>query len=93
MKITGAITTPTTIEVRREADGLGSSLWVYELVLRHSNEVIERQPLREVTWFFAEEEGWEIRVSATAARPAKEENVVGKKELVVGFEGVHVDVE
>lgn len=82
----------TTIEVRREVDELGSSLWVYELVLGDSGEVLERQPLREVTWFLAEEDGWEVSVSAMAARPAKEESVVGTKELVVKFEGAEVDV-
>ncbi|KAE9400269.1 hypothetical protein BT96DRAFT_857554, partial [Gymnopus androsaceus JB14] len=82
----------TTIEVRREADELGSSLWVYELVLGDDGEVSSRQPLREVTWFFAEEEGWEIAISAMAARPAKEEDVEGQKNLTVNFDGVVVNV-
>ncbi|GAW05652.1 hypothetical protein LENED_007524 [Lentinula edodes] len=88
---TGDNAKSTTIEVRREVDELGSSLWVYELVLGDSGEVLERQPLREVTWFLAEEDGWEVSVSAMAARPAKEESVVGTKELVVKFEGAEVD--
>ncbi|KAJ3733409.1 hypothetical protein DFJ43DRAFT_232037 [Lentinula guzmanii] len=85
-------TSTTTIEVRRESDELGSSLWVYELVLGGSGEILERHPLREVTWFFAEEEGWEVSVSAMAARPAKKEDVVGRKELVAEFKDVQVDV-
>ncbi|KAE9390524.1 hypothetical protein BT96DRAFT_1002205 [Gymnopus androsaceus JB14] len=82
----------TTIEVRREADELGSSLWVCELVLGKDGDVLSRQPLREVTWFFAEEEGWEVAVSAMAARPAKEEDVEGQKNLTVNFDGVVVNV-
>lgn len=89
---TGDNVKSTTIEVRREVDELGSSLWVYELVLGDSGEVLERQPLREVTWFLAEEDGWEVSVSAMAARPAKKESVVGTKELAVKFEGAEVDV-
>ncbi|RPD72934.1 hypothetical protein L226DRAFT_536776 [Lentinus tigrinus ALCF2SS1-7] len=81
-----------TIEVRREGDELGTSLWVYEVVQGPGGEV-ERRPLREVTWFFGDEEGWEVEVSAMAARPAKKESVVGGSEgLVVKFEGVEVDV-
>jgi len=83
----------TTIEVLREEDELGSSLWVYELLLASSGQVLKKHPLREITWFFAEEDGWEIAVSAMAARPAKEEDVVGlAKGLVVEFEGAEVDV-
>ncbi|KAJ3821509.1 hypothetical protein F5878DRAFT_649847 [Lentinula raphanica] len=80
----------TTIEVRREVDELGSSLWVYELVLGNSGDVLERHPLREVTWIFAEEEGWDIGLSAMAARPAKADDVVGPKELVVEFRNIEV---
>ncbi|KIK69452.1 hypothetical protein GYMLUDRAFT_189097 [Collybiopsis luxurians FD-317 M1] len=81
----------TTIEVRREVNELGSSLWVYELNIGNAGEVVGRHPLREVTWFFAEEDGWEIAVSAMAARPGKGEEIVGEKELVVEFEGIEVD--
>ncbi|KAJ3772685.1 hypothetical protein FB446DRAFT_735755 [Lentinula raphanica] len=87
-----ADSTKTTIEVRREVDELGSSLWVYELVLGNSGDVLERHPLREVTWIFAEEEGWEIGLSAMAARPAKADDVVGPKELVVEFRNIEVDI-
>ncbi|THU83593.1 hypothetical protein K435DRAFT_930323 [Dendrothele bispora CBS 962.96] len=76
----------TTIELRREKDELGSSLWVYEIVLDET--------LREITWFFAEEDGWFVDVRAMAARPADEESVIGKeKNLLVQFEGAQVDVD
>ncbi|KAF9260842.1 hypothetical protein L218DRAFT_931935 [Marasmius fiardii PR-910] len=71
-----------TVEVRREGNGL----WVYQIVGE------EHKPLREIAWFFAEEEGWIIDIKAMAARPAKEVDVVGSKELVVQIEGVEVDL-
>ncbi|TGO64314.1 hypothetical protein BOTNAR_0089g00030 [Botryotinia narcissicola] len=54
-----------TVEVRREGDENGKGLWVYWI------KGEERIPLREVAWFFADEEGWEIGVGAMACRPAK----------------------
>ncbi|KAI0755300.1 hypothetical protein C8Q80DRAFT_1266775 [Daedaleopsis nitida] len=82
-----------TIEVRRDTDEMGPSLWVYELVRGPDGAVKERRPLREVTWFFGDEEGWEVEVSAMAARPAAGDDVAGEsKELVVHFEGVEVEV-
>lgn len=67
-----------TIEVRRERDVLGKSLWVYWIV--DGEEV----PLREVNWFFAEEEG-SVGVGGYVARPTVE----GDGELDVEFkEGV-----
>ncbi|PQE30981.1 flavin-binding monooxygenase protein [Rutstroemia sp. NJR-2017a WRK4] len=51
-----------TIEVRREGEGL----WVYWVKGEGKGE----QPLREVTWLFAEE--GEVVVGAYAARPGKE---------------------
>jgi uncharacterized protein len=80
-----------TIEVRREGDELGTSLWVYELVLGHSGEVEQRRPLREVCWFFADEEEWMLDVRAMAARPGKPEG--DEQELNVKFGGVVVDVQ
>lgn len=51
-----------TVEVRRETDELGTSLWVYEVVPGK-----EEEPLRECTWWFAEEgEGWAVDVRAMA---------------------------
>ena len=76
----------TTIELRREGDELGTSLWLYQIV-----ENGERIPLREITWVFAEEEKVTLRVAAMAARPAKPGDVAGEeKDLVVEFRDVHV---
>ncbi|THU86535.1 hypothetical protein K435DRAFT_970254 [Dendrothele bispora CBS 962.96] len=84
----------TTIELRREKDELGSSLWVNEIVLDVDGNEVERKPLREITWFFAEEDGWFVDVRAMAARPADEGSVIGKeKNLLVQFEGAQVDVD
>ncbi|KAK7442533.1 hypothetical protein VKT23_016131 [Stygiomarasmius scandens] len=82
----------TTIELRRENDEMGSSLWVYEIVLDSSGNEVERKPLREVTWVFADEDEWVVDVRAMAARPADEESVIGKdKNLLVKFEGAQID--
>ncbi|KAF9260841.1 hypothetical protein L218DRAFT_989329 [Marasmius fiardii PR-910] len=76
-----------TVEVRREETGL----WVYQILEVQGVEA--RKTLRELTWFFAEEEGWNVDIKAMAARPAKEGDAVGSKDLVVAFEGVEVDLE
>lgn len=78
-----------TIEFRREGDELGSSLWLYQLVLV-GGEIKERVPLREVCWVFAEQDGWEVQVSAMAARPAKEDVDGKKSDLVAQFSGAEV---
>lgn len=67
---------PVTLELVREGGDLGKGMWVYQ-VLGDG----ERKPLREVCWFFAEEEGIEVEIGAYAARPAKE----GDGDLVVKF--------
>lgn len=80
-----------TIEVRRERDQLGKGLWVYHIV-KDGEGKEERRPLREVTWFFADEddEEWEIGVGGMVARPAKEEHL---GMLEARFEcGVEVEV-
>jgi len=58
------------IEVERSSDELGKSLWVYLV-----SDSGERTPLREVNFFFADEdsEKMELNVSAYAARPLKKE--------------------
>lgn len=57
----GAVGASVTVEVRRESDELGTSLWVYEVVGG------EERPLRECTWWFAEEDdGWVVDVRAMA---------------------------
>ncbi|KAF5337557.1 hypothetical protein D9758_016680 [Tetrapyrgos nigripes] len=82
----------TTIEVRREVDDTGTSLWVYQLVIGDDGKELQRNPLRQVTWFFAGEDEWLLDVRAMAARPASREDVKGDKNLVVEFEGVEIDV-
>ncbi|KAL1604411.1 hypothetical protein SLS59_004209 [Nothophoma quercina] len=78
-----------TIEARREGDVLGKSLWVY-WVLKGEDGKEERIPLREVNWFFAEEEGWSIGVGGYVARPTKDG---GEGELDVEFaEGVEIEI-
>lgn len=44
-----------TIEARRERDDLGKSLWVYWVVRDSDGKEVERRPLREVNWIFADE--------------------------------------
>ena len=81
----------TTLEVRREGDELGSSLWVYYLVLDASGEVAIRYPLREVNWVFArEDEDLQVAVGAYAARPASGEPVQGE-ELQVFFKEILIE--
>lgn len=90
---TGSAEKPT-IEVRREGDELGSSLWLYELILGEDGSVSKRVPLREVTWMFAEEDGWTLEVSAMACRPAKADAVPGgDKNLKVHFSDAQVNVK
>ena len=67
-----------TVQVRREGDENGKGLWVYWV--REG----ERVPVREVAWFFADEEDWAISVGARACRPASSE-VTGGESLVVRF--------
>lgn len=61
-----------TIEARREKDQLGKSLWVYHIVRDGEGKEVERRPLREVNWAFAEEEGWSLGVGGYVCRPTKE---------------------
>lgn len=80
----------TVLEARREKDPLGKSLWVYALVLDGEGREVERRPLREVNWVFADEEGWEVGVGGYVARPTTEG---GEGGLVVEFrDGVEVEV-
>lgn len=80
-----------TLEVRREKDQLGKSLWVYQIIENENGEEIERRPLREVNWIFAlDEEGWKIGVGGAVARPNKE---LGDEELTAEFaKGVEVEI-
>ncbi|KAF2874587.1 hypothetical protein BDV95DRAFT_487349 [Massariosphaeria phaeospora] len=66
-------TRPTaTIEARRESDALGTSLWVYQVLRDAQGAELEKRPLREVTWVFAEEEGWSVGVGGYVCRPTEE---------------------
>jgi regulation of enolase protein 1 (concanavalin A-like superfamily) len=86
----GNTSRPTVeIEARRERDQLGKSLWVYQIVRDQGGKEIERRPLREVNWVFAEEEGWSVGVGGYVARPTQEG---GDGELKVEF-GSGVDIE
>ena len=81
---TTTTTTPpwTTIAVDREADGNGSSLWVY-----HVLEDGRRVPLREICWVYGDApEDWLVEVSAMAARPEKKATAnleVSVRDMVV----------
>lgn len=78
-----------TIEARRERDVLGKSLWVYWVVQGQDGKE-ELIPLREVNWFFAQEDGWSVGVGGYVARPTKEG---GDGELEAEFEkGVEIEV-
>ncbi|KAI0901473.1 hypothetical protein F4806DRAFT_489950 [Annulohypoxylon nitens] len=65
-----------TIEIVREGDELGKSLWVYRLVLDESGSVVHRIPLREICWVLADEDeaggtDWTLDISPLVARPEK----------------------
>lgn len=78
-----------TIEARREQDALGKSLWIYWLVRDERGNEVERRPLRELTWIFAQEDGWDLAVSGYVCRPTKEG---GEEELQAEFgEGLQVE--
>lgn len=90
----------TTIELRREGDELGTSLWFYQLILAEDRETVkERIPLREVCWVFdletsVNDEAWQVQVSAMVARPAPQEQVdPGESELKVEFRGAKVETK
>jgi hypothetical protein len=81
---------PTAIvEARREKDQLGKSLWVYQIIENENGEEVERRPLREVNWIFAEEDGWKVGIGGAVARPNKE---LGDEELTAEFaKGVTIE--
>ncbi|CAO2656002.1 Nn.00g048050.m01.CDS01 [Neocucurbitaria sp. VM-36] len=79
-----------TIEAQREKDVLGKSLWIYWIVRDGEGKEIERRPLREVNWLFADEEGWSVGVAGYVCRPTKEG---GEEELQAEFkEGVEIEL-
>ncbi|KAH0536042.1 hypothetical protein FGG08_007049 [Glutinoglossum americanum] len=77
-----------TLELRREGDENGKGLWVYWLKGGGDGE---RVPVREVAWFFASEEGWDVSVGAYACRPAGEDVVKDKEKLEVRFWGFEME--
>jgi regulation of enolase protein 1 (concanavalin A-like superfamily) len=79
-----------TIEARRERDVLGKSLWIYWVVRDGEGKEVERRPLREVNWVFADEEGWSVGVGGYVCRPTEE----GREELLeaVFEEGVEIEI-
>lgn len=79
-----------TIEARREKDQLGKSLWVYQIVRDEEGKELERKPLREVNWVFAEEEGWSVGIGGYTCRPTTEG---GDAELHTAFaEGMQIEL-
>lgn len=58
-------------------------MWVYAV------EDGEKTPLREVCWIYGLGDGWELEVSAAAARPGTEV----EDELEVTFEKIEVQWE
>lgn len=79
-----------TIEARREKDELGKSLWIYWVLQDDKGKEIERRPLREVTWIFADEEGWNVSVSGYVCRPTR---TGGDEPLNAEFvEGLEIEV-
>lgn len=73
-----------SIEVRREEDINGKGLWCYLVQYAEDGQIKKRQPLREIAWFFAGTEDWQLQVGEYAARPAKAE-AVENQELEVYF--------
>ncbi|ORY70143.1 uncharacterized protein BCR38DRAFT_455005 [Pseudomassariella vexata] len=62
-----------TLEIVREGDEHGKSVWVYQLVLDADGKLKEKIPLREICWIFADENesDWVLEVSPLVARPEK----------------------
>jgi hypothetical protein len=78
----------TTIEAKREKDVLGKSLWVYQVIYGDDGEEKERRPLRELTWVFGEEDGWNIGVGGYVARPNNDTKGILEAEFEKGVEVV-----
>ncbi|KAF2243751.1 hypothetical protein BU26DRAFT_523344 [Trematosphaeria pertusa] len=79
-----------TVEARRERDQLGKSLWVYQIISDEQGKEVERRPLREVNWVFADEDGWNVGIGGYVCRPTTEG---GEGLLEAEFEeGVLVEV-
>ena len=82
-----------TVEVRREKDVLGKSLWVYLIVRDEQGKEVEKRPIREVTWTLAEEEGWSVGVGGYVCRPTAVEGEREGERLEAEFgEGVEIEI-
>ncbi|OAA54370.1 hypothetical protein SPI_08989 [Niveomyces insectorum RCEF 264] len=83
----GSEKTWTTLLVERGGpgeEGTGLSLWVY-----HVLENGTKTPMREIAWVFGEDggAGWEVEVTAMAARPDPEKTATTELEVEVrGFD-------
>jgi len=80
----------TTIEAKREKDVLGKSLWVYQVLYDADGKEVERRPLREATWVFADED-WDIGVGGYVARPNTDSEGTLTAEFEKGVEIVTID--
>lgn len=81
-----------TLQIVRESDEHGKSVWVYHLILDDQGNVKEKLPLREICWIFADEdekggEEWVLDVSPLVARPGKN----SKESLKVDFKEFKVE--
>ncbi|KAF2798460.1 hypothetical protein K505DRAFT_321825 [Melanomma pulvis-pyrius CBS 109.77] len=81
----------TTIELRREKDVLGKSLWAYQLLYDGEGKEVERRSLRELTWVFADEEGWNVGIGGYVARPNTDGDGVLEAEFGKGVDVVILD--
>lgn len=80
-----------TVELRKETSGTVPRLWVYYLVMTASGQVLKRHPLRQITWFFDDEDrGLDLEIGAFAARPAIAEIAQGEP-LTLRFRGLILD--
>jgi hypothetical protein len=63
---------------------------VYWIVRDGEGKEVERRPLREVNWVFAEEEGWSVGIGGYVCRPTEEG---GEESLEAEFkEGVEIEL-
>jgi uncharacterized protein len=85
-------TEPITLRAEVEGEGEARSLWIYYLKTDDQGNVTKK-PVREVCWFMAgaRNDEWKVEVGAYAVRPAKEKDVIGKRELEVEFSEFNVE--
>lgn len=71
----------TTLCIERGKDGMGYSLWVYQIIAGGV-----KVPLREINWVYGIGEEWELKVEAYACKPGEGEPLtVGFKDLKVSW--------